>query len=195
MVLWIVAVTLILTFAVLIFWPLKLCFRLGLDPKQKKEIRFAFRMLGGVIGREWRLSVASIPGGLYGVWITDNKGKRFLYTRPSKPKRRIKKDARHVFFKIYKKIKVNALYVEAELGLLSDAAATALAAGAAQALVFSLLAALYPPKGIDSKKIDIRPRFDKACFNFQSRCIITIRIKHIISAGWNNLLIKRKKAV
>ncbi|MFZ5975866.1 MAG: DUF2953 domain-containing protein [Bacillota bacterium] len=192
---WIIAAILVLALIIMVFWPFKISFYLTFDPKQKNEAVFGFHMLRGRIWREWRLSIADIPGGWYGIWITDNKGRRYLFTRRQKPQKRITKDTRRIVFHVYRRIRIKKLYLNAELGLFSDAAATALATGAVQALVFSFLAAFYPPRGIGLKRIEIRPRFDKACFNFQSRCIITLRIEHIISAGWNNLLNKRKRAV
>jgi len=107
----------------------------------------------------------------------------------------MKPDIRRLLFIALRRGRIEALQIRSELGVYSDAAATALVTGALRAVTLGFLRAYYPPGSIPGARVEIRPRFDRACFIFQIRCIIISRVEHIIIAGWNNLISKRKKAV
>lgn len=179
----------------LVFFPFKIVFNIYLDIFKREKFILQINALGNRIKKEWRVSIADIPGGLYGLWILDERGKRFLlYKSYGKAKKK-----RIVDYSLIKqtllKIRINELNVNGRIGVKRDAAATAICTGTIQAILFSLSTALLPLKESTAKKISIIPAFNNACFNFDAKCIITIRLEHIISAGWNNLLLKRKKAV
>ena len=181
--------------AALLFWPFHI--RVGVHFVFRREdwLRVNVSMLGGMIKKGWTLSVADLPGGWYGVWLTDRKGRRYLVTHLPRVKQLSRLGTRRTLAGVLRRTRIDVLELKSELGLGSDAAATALAAGALRALTAALLTAFYPPGSISGERVKIRPRFDRACFIFLGRCIITFRIEHIIIAGWNNLMNKRKKAV
>lgn len=193
---WIVVAAVLLAAVItVLFVPLRVCLLVLVRAASREKLLFAVDALGGVIKREWRVSIANLPGGGHGLWIKDRRGRRFLMTHIRKGKKGRRRDQRKFLKHLYRCADIQVLEVDAELGLFSDAAATALAAGLVQAVVFAAVAIFYPPKGIEEKRIVVLPRFNRACFNFRGKCIITLRLEHIISAGWNNLLRKRKKAV
>ena len=181
--------------AALVFCPVRIRFFLDFTFRRKDFLKIKVSTLGGLIKRSWTSSVADLPGGWYGVWITDHKGRRFLVSHIPKPKRLMKPDIRRLLFIALRRGRIEALQIRSELGVYSDAAATALVTGALRAVTLGFLRAYYPPGSIPGARVEIRPRFDRACFIFQSRCIIISRVEHIIIAGWNNLISKRKKAV
>ena len=194
---WIIAAVLLVTaLVVLAFVPFNIEFQARIHGAEHEKLVVDVSMLGGKIQREWRFSFANVPGALFGIWLTDKKDRRFLIVFHVKPQKlRIAPKRSRLMTHLYRHIQVQVLDLQAEVGIRSDAAATALVTGAVQAAVYALTTAFYPPKGITKKRILIQPRFNRACFNFKSKCIITIRLEHIINAGWNNLFNKRKKAV
>lgn len=181
--------------AALVFWPVQT--RIGVECVfRRKDFLFVkVSMFGGFIQRSRSMSVVDLPGGWYGVWVTDQKGRRKLYSHLPRPKRLMQRGIRHIMASALKRGSIEALHIRSDLGLPSDAAATAIAAGAFNALTFALLTASFAPGSIPDEHVEIRPRFDRACFIFKGRCIIKFRIEHIIIAGWNDLTSKRKKAI
>ncbi len=179
----------------LIFFPFKIVLNIYFDIFKREKFILRINALGKRMKKEWRVSIADIPGGLYGLWILNEKNRRFLlYKSYDKEKKKRKVDYA-LMKQALLKIRINEIDVNGKIGVKRDAAATAICTGTIQAVLFSLSTALLPPKESTTKKINIIPAFNNACFNFDAKCIITVRLEHIISAGWNNLLLKRKKAV
>jgi len=98
-----------------------------------------------------------------------------------------------IIFYLLEKVRLRRLTWRTEIGT-GDPAQTGLLAGVIWGLKGLILAAcsrLLAPGGA-GPVVEIRPSFDRACFNMAFNCVLDVRLGHIFITGLKYLKIKRK---